>query len=165
MTAWSTTWRSTPQAWTGAARRETLGTVADGAMTERRAARLGLVAALVVVLAQVGIASAWSVTHDDPTILDLTRRCLERERGLVVQPTTDDQVAASAGGGTLRTVVEGGLVTVSIATSQAEVERLRTAYAAHGDPGGRLDIHGRYVSLWLRDPSPTKRQTIYDCAY
>jgi len=133
-------------------------------MTERRAARLGLVGALVVVLAQLVVASAWSLTHDDPTLLDLTRRCLEREKGLVVEATTGDGVAASAGGGTLRTVVEGGLVTIALATSEAEAERLRAAYAS-GDPGPRLDVHGRYVALWLRPPSPTQRQVTYDCAY
>ncbi len=134
-------------------------------MTERRAARIGLVAALVVVLAQLVVASAWSLGHDDPTILELTRRCLEREKALEVGPTTDDPVAASASGGTLRTVVEGGLVTLSIARSEAEVERLRAGYVAYGDPGTRLDVHGRYVALWLREPSPTQRQVTYDCAY
>jgi len=133
-------------------------------MTERRAARLGLVGALVVVLAQLVVASAWSLTHDDPTLLDLTRRCLEREKGLVVEATAGDRVAASAGGGTLRTVVEGGLVTIALATSEAEAESLRAAYAA-GDPGPRLDVRGRYVALWLRPPSPTQRQVTYDCAY
>jgi hypothetical protein len=134
-------------------------------MTERRAARLGLLGALVLVLAQVGVASAWSLTHDDPTTLDLTRRCLEREKGLAVEPTTGDPVAASARDGTLRTVVEGGLVTLSIAASEAEVQRLRAAYEANGDVAPRLDVHGRYLALWLRAPSPTQRQATYDCAY
>ncbi len=134
-------------------------------MTERRAARLGLVGALVVVVAQLVVASGWSLTHDDPTLLDLTRHCLEREKGLAVEETTDDAVASSASGGTLRTVVEGGLVTIGIARSEAEVERLRAAYDALGDPGPRLDVHGRYVALWLRPPSPTQRQATYDCAY
>ena len=138
--------------------------MARGGMTERRAARLGLVGALVVVLAQLLVASAWSLTHDDPTLLDLTRRCLAREKGLAVEATTDDPVAASAGEGTLRTVVEGGLVTIAIAASEAEAERLRAAYST-GDPGPRLDVHGRYVALWLRPPSPTQRQVTYDCAY
>jgi hypothetical protein len=134
-------------------------------VTERRAARLGLVGALVVVAAQLTVGAAWSLTHDDPNELALTRRCLEREKGLVVETTTDDPVASSARGGTLRTTVEGGLVTLSVATSEAEAERLRTAYSADGDPGARLDVHGRYVALWLREPSPTQRQVTYDCAY
>ena len=134
-------------------------------MTERRAARLGLVGALALVAVQLTVGAAWSLTHDDPDELALTRRCLEREKGLFVEATTGDPIASSAGGGTLRTTVEGGLVTLSIATSEAEVERLRAAYTAAGDPGARLDVHGRYVALWLREPSPTQRQVTYDCAY
>ena len=132
---------------------------------ERRAARLGVIGALVVVLAQLSVGAAWSIGHDDPTVLELTRRCLEQDRGLTVESTAGDPVAASARGGTFRTVIEGGLVTVSAATSQAEVERLRAAYAARGDPGGRLDVHGGYVYLWLRDPRRGQRQATYDCAY
>ena len=103
-------------------------------MTERRAARLGLIGALAVVVAQLCVGAAWSLRHDDPTTIELTRRCLERERGFAVEPTSGDAVAESASGGTLRTIVEGNLVTVSVATSLAEVERLRAAYAAR-DPG------------------------------
>lgn len=135
-------------------------------MTDALAVRLGMAAALVVVAAQLGGGAVWSLRHDDPTELELTERCLEREKGLRVEPTVGDPVAGSARGGTLRTVVEGGLVTLSVATSRDEVTRLAAAYAA-GTPGlgTRLDVHGRYVALWLREPSPTQRQTTYDCAY
>jgi len=132
-------------------------------MTERRAARIGVVCALVVILAQLVVASAWSLGHDDPTELALTRQCLEREKGLAVGPA-DDSVAASASGGALATVVEGNAVTLSVGRSEAEVERLRSAYSA-SDAGTRLDLHGRYVALWHREPSPTQRQVTYDCAY
>jgi len=134
-------------------------------MTERRAARLGLVGALAVAVAQLGVAAAWSLGHDDPTLLDRTHRCLEREKGLVVEATVDDPVAASAGGGTLRTAVEDTPVTLSIATSEAEVLRLRAAYAAAGVAAERVDVHGRYVALWFHPPSPTQRQATYDCVY
>ena len=133
-------------------------------MTERRAARIGVACALVVILAQLVVASAWSLGHEDPTELALTRQCLEREKGLAVG-SADDSVAASASGGALATVVEGNAVTLSVARSEAEVERLRVAYAAGGDLETRLDLHGRYVALWHRDPSPTQRQVTYDCAY
>ena len=139
--------------------------MASRGLTDRRAAALGIAGALVVVFAQLTVGAAWSLTHDDPTELELTRRCLEREKGLTVEPTTDDPVAASAGGGTLRTVVEGGLVTLSIGKSADEVERLRRGYAAAGISDGRLDVRGRYLALWLREPSPTQRQVTYDCAY
>ncbi len=126
---------------------------------------MGVVGALVVVVAQLVVGVAWSLGHDDPTVLELTRRCLEREKGLTVEPTHGDVVAESARGGSLLTVVEGGLVTVSIATSLAEVERLRNRYVAAGDPGRRLDVRGRYVNLWLRNPTRSQRQVTYDCAY
>ncbi len=133
-------------------------------MTERRAARIGVVCALVVILAQLIVASAWSLGHDDPTELDRTHRCLEQEKGLAVQPA-NDPVAATASGGALATVVEGNAVTIGVGRSEAEVERLRVAYAAGGDLETRLDLHGRYVALWHREPSPTQRQVTYDCAY
>jgi hypothetical protein len=131
-------------------------------LSDSGAARLGLAAALVLVLAQIVVGAAWSITHDDPTELELTRSCLEREKGFEVQETRGDAVAESAGGGTLRAIVEGGLVTISIATSTAELVRLRTAYA---DAGRRLDVHGRYLALWLREPTRGQRQHTYDCAY
>ena len=133
-------------------------------LTDTRAARLGLAVAAVLVGAQVVVAAGWSLTHDDPTVLELMERCLTREKGLTIEDTTGDSVAQSARGGTLRTIVEGNLVTLSVAASQDEVERLRVGYTA-GDPGQRLDVRGRYVALWLRDPSPTQRQATYDCAY
>ena len=139
--------------------------MARARLSERRAALLGVGAAFALVAAQLGVGTAWSLTHDDPTELELVRRCLEREKGLAVEPTGDDPVAQSARGGTFRTVVEGNLVTLSVATSAEEVERLRAAYLAVGDPGSRLDVRGRYVALWRRDPSPTQRQGTYDCAY
>jgi hypothetical protein len=134
-------------------------------MTERGAAALGLIGALAVVAVQLIVGVTWSLGHDDPTELELTRRCLEREKGLQVDPTVDDTVAASARGGTLRTVVEGNPVTVNVASSQVEVERLRAGYAAFGVVEPRVDVHGRYVSRWVDEPSPTQRQATYDCAY
>jgi hypothetical protein len=139
--------------------------MARGGLTESGVARLGLAAAIVLVLAQVVVGAAWSLTHDDPTELELTSRCLVREKGLAVEPTVGDEIAFSARGGTLRTVIEGGLATISVATSKAEVVRLRLAYEALGVVAPRLEVHGRYVVLWLRDPSPTQRQVTYDCAY
>jgi hypothetical protein len=139
--------------------------VAGGGLTDSRAARLGFAAAAVLVAAQLGIGAAWSLTHDDLTEIELTQRCLEREKGLRVEQTVGDEVASSARGGTVRTVVEGGLATISVANSLAEVDRLRGAYAAAGVEGPRLDVHGRYVVLWLRDPSTTQRQVTYDCVY
>jgi hypothetical protein len=133
-------------------------------MTEQRAARIGVVCALVAILAQLAVAAAWSLSNDDPTVFALTRRCLEREKALTIEPA-EDPVTATASGGALSTVVEGNPVTLGVARSEAEVERLRAAYVADGDPWTRLDVHGRYVAVWSREPSPTQRQVTYDCAY
>jgi hypothetical protein len=133
-------------------------------LTDARAARLGLVVATILVGAQAVVGAAWSLSHDDPTELALTKRCLEREKGLTIEETTNDPVAESADGGTLRTIVEGNLVTLSLGTSKDEVERLAAGYA-EDDPGPRLDVRGRYVALWLRDPTRSQRQDTYDCAY
>ena len=134
-------------------------------MTERRAARLGLAIACLVVVVQLSIGAAWSLTHDDPTPLDLTRRCFEREKGLVVEAAEGDAVAGSASGGALRTSVEGNLLTVAVVRSRRESDQVRGAYIAAGSIGTRLETRGRYVQLWLREPSPTQRQAAYDCEY
>ena len=141
------------------------GGMARGGMTERRAARIGVVCALVVILAQLVVASAWSLGHDDPTELALTRQCLEREKGLAVEarPTTPSRPRRAAAR-SRRSSRETPSRSAS-RRSEAEVERLRSAYSASGDPGTRLDLHGRYVALWHREPSPTQRQVTYDCAY
>ena len=91
------------------------------------------------------------------------RRCLEQEKGFEAAPTIADPVAAMARGGTLRAVVQGGLATINVATSVAEVERLVRAYGERGAVAPRLDVHGRYVVLWLRAPSREQRQLTYDC--
>ena len=134
-------------------------------LSDRRAARLAVIAALTVVLAQLVVGAAWSLARDDPTEIELTRRCLEREKGIGVEATREDEIAASAGGGTLRAVVEGGLATISVGTSAAEVVRLRDAYLSAGVAEARVDVHGRYVVLWLRAPTRSQRQSTYDCAY
>ena len=75
-------------------------------------------------------------------------------------------IARSASGGTLTTVVEGNLVTVAVVTRAREAEQLREAYLAlGGDVATRLDVHGRYVRLWHRPPSPSQRQTAAGCEY
>jgi hypothetical protein len=105
-------------------------------MTEPRAARIGVACALVLILAQLLVASAWSLSHNDPTELDLTRRCLEREKSLAVEPA-NDPVAASASGGALATVVEGNAVTVSVARSEAEGRRQAAERAGEREPERR----------------------------
>ena len=135
-------------------------------LTDARAARLGLAVAVVLVGAQAVVGAAWSLSHDDPTELELTSRCFMREKLLRVEPTVGDAVASSASGGTLRTVIEGNLLTVAVVSRAQEAERLRERYVAQGgDTAARLEVRGRYVRLWHRVPSDSQRQTADDCEY
>ncbi|HEY1317924.1 MAG TPA: hypothetical protein VGF10_11945 [Gaiella sp.] len=135
-------------------------------MTDARTARLGLAVAVVVVGAQAVVGAAWSLSHDDPTELELTSRCFTREKLLQVEPTVGDSIARSASGGTLSTVVEGNLLSVAVVTHVSEAERLRGAYLAlGGDVEARLEVRGRYVRLWHRVPTSSQRQTADDCEY
>jgi hypothetical protein len=135
-------------------------------LTDARAAWLGLAVAAVLVGAQIATAAGWSVSHDDPTNLELTARCFTREKLLRVEPTRDDPIASSASGGALTTVVEGNLVTVAIVSRASEAERLRQAYLAlGGDVEPRLVVRGRYGRLWHRPPSPTQLEIANDCEY
>jgi hypothetical protein len=140
--------------------------VAARPLTDARAARLGLAVAVVLVGAQAVVGAAWSLSHDDPTELELTSRCFMREKLLRVEPTVGDAVASSASGGTLRTVIEGNLLTVAVVSRAQEAERLRERYVAQGgDTAARLEVRGRYVRLWHRVPSDSQRQTADDCEY
>ena len=94
-----------------------------------------------------------------------TLRCLVNEKGAAVT-TPRDPIAGSAELGALATVVETNGVTVSVAASETSAERVAAAYrSVGGDLGERLEVRGRTVYLWERPPSPTQRQTVYDCAY
>jgi len=134
-------------------------------MTERRAAGIGLVLAGAVVGAQLLVGTAWSLSNDDPTVLERMRRCFEREKGVRVEEVIRDPAARAASGGALETVVEGNALTVAVVRDSREADALRAAHAAEGNVVPRLEVRGRYVELWLRDPSPTQRQTAYDCEY
>jgi hypothetical protein len=135
-------------------------------LTDARAARLGLAVAAVAAGIQALVGTAWSLSHDDPTDLELTARCFTREMGTRVEPTTGDPVASSASGGTLTTDVEGNLVTVALVASAGEADRLRASYLAlGGDVSSRLEVRGEYVRLWHRPPSESQRATANGCEY
>lgn len=104
-----------------------------------------------------------------PSALERTETCLRREKLLSVEPVGDDPIAGSARGGALATRVEGNGVHVAIATSDAEAAQLADAYlrTAGRRIQLRLELRGRVVYVWEqpREPSPTQRQTMYDCWY
>jgi hypothetical protein len=131
-------------------------------MSEWASLRVGLLGVgLLIVLALAG----WGVetaTYEDRGYSEL-RRCLVDEKGAVVDETTDP-IAETAELGALRTVIETNGVTVSVASSQERAERIAANYGSvGGDLGERLELRGRTVFLWDRPPSPTQRQTLYDC--
>lgn len=110
---------------------------------------------------------SWAIqtaTSDDPAF-ERTRSCLVNEKKATVG-RANDPIAGSAELGALRTVIETNGVTISVAGSTGEAARLVAAYRAVGGAlGPRLELRGRTVYLWDRAPSPTQRQTLFDCHY
>jgi hypothetical protein len=113
--------------------------------------------------------SGWLVyraVHEETPPLELTVRCLTREKLLDVRPATDDPIAESASRGAIATRVEGLGVHVAIARSESEAERLAGYYeSVASELEGRLEQRGKVVYLWEGVASPTQRQTMYDCFY
>jgi hypothetical protein len=122
-----------------------------------------VVVALLVTAALVG----WGVqtaVWEDPAFEE-TARCLVNEKSAAVE-TTRDPIARSADLGALDTVIETNHVTVSVASSSERAERIVESYrSVGGELGERLELRGRTVYLWERPPSPTQRQTLFDCTY
>jgi hypothetical protein len=121
---------------------------------------------VVALLIAVALA-AWAVATSryEDRGFEQTRRCLLDEKALVLAAPSDP-IAASAELGALRTVIETNGVTVAVAGSREDAERVAAAYrSVGGELGTRLEIRGRAVYLWDREPSPTQRQTLFDCAY
>ena len=136
---------------------------------EWRYLRAGFVIVLALVVAQVGGWLVYRAVHDEPSALELTEKCLRREKLLPVEPVRGDPIAARARGGALATRVEGNGVYVVIAKSEDEAIELANAYLATA--GRKIEIRlerrGKVVYVWelVRVPSPTQRQTMYDCRY
>jgi hypothetical protein len=136
---------------------------------EWRYLRVAFVVVLAFVVAQLVGWLVYRSVHHGPTALSLTDRCLRREKLLSVGPVLDDPVARSARGGALATRVEGNGVHVAIATSDAEAAALVATYLEKTGRNveTRLERRGRVVYLWEQAlaPTPTQRQTMYDCWY
>jgi hypothetical protein len=143
--------------------------VTEADRDEWRYLSAGFVVVLAVVVAQVAGWLVYRAVHDDPTALELTEKCLRREKLLPIEPVEGDPIAARARGGALATRVEGNGVHVAIATSQEKAAELANAYLATA--GRRIELRlerrGKVVYVWelAREPSPTQRQTMYDCQY
>ena len=132
---------------------------------------LRVACALVAVLVAAEIVG-WLVYRSrphGPSALEKTETCLRREKLLSIEPIGGDPIATRARGGALATRVEGNGVHVAIAQSDAEVAQLADDYlrAAGRRIRLRLEVRGRVVYVWEQphEPTPTQRQTMYDCWY
>jgi hypothetical protein len=139
------------------------------ASDEWRYLRAACLVAAAIVLAQVGGWLVYRSVHHGPTPLELTEKCLRREKLLTIESTSGDPIAESARGGALATRVEGNGVHVAIATSDTEAAELANEYlrTAGRQIDLRLDVRGRVVYVWEAPQRPTasQRQTMYDCWY
>jgi hypothetical protein len=133
-------------------------------VSEWRYLRVGFLAVAVLVVAALVSWGIQTAIWEDPAFEE-TRRCLVSEKGIAVEPTRDP-IARSAELGALRTAIETNGVTISIASSEEAAERILAAYrSVAGDLGTRLELRGRTVYLWDGEPSPSQRQTLFDCTY
>jgi hypothetical protein len=126
--------------------------------------RAGFVAVgLLIVAALVG----WAVEtarYEDRGFQELTR-CLVEEKGLPIK-ATPDVIALTADLGALDTVIETNPVTVSVSSTAEKAEEIVALYrTVGGDLGTRVELRGRTVYLFEAPPSPTERQTLFDCTY
>jgi hypothetical protein len=136
---------------------------------EWRYLRAGFAVVIALVVAQVGGWLVYRSVHHGPTALELTETCLRREKLLPIEPVAGDAIAARARGGALATRVEGNGVHIAIARSEQEAKELAQAYLATAGRKIelRLERRGKVVYVWElpETPSPTQRQTMYDCQY
>ena len=131
-------------------------------MSEWHFLRAGFAAVGVLVLAALVAWAVQSSRYEDPGFDELRRCLVEEKRATVI--ATRDPIARSATLGALDTVIETNPVTISVADDEQEAARLVASYRAVGGAlGPRLELRGRTVFLWEREPSPTQLQAVIDC--
>jgi hypothetical protein len=122
------------------------------------------VVAVAAVLAALAVGTAVEPLVDPaPPRLESIVRCLESERGLATFAPPDGSPAAEAAGGAVQSIVEGNRVTIAVAGSAGEAERLEAALRDYAGSPGRVERRGDVLYAWGDDPSPTQRQVSYDC--
>ena len=133
-------------------------------MSEWAFLRAGLVAVVLLIVAALVGWAVQTARYEDPGFRELTR-CLTEEKGAPAEPTRDP-IARSAELGAVDTVIETNPVTVSVAKDAEAAERIAGNYRSIADDlGARLEVRGRTVYLWEREPSPTQRQALFSCTY
>lgn len=137
--------------------------------TEWRYLRAACAVVAAIVLVETAGWLVYRSVHHGPTPLELTEKCLRREKLLPIESVRGDAIATAARGGAIATRVDGNGVHLAIATSDREAAELADAYrrTAGRQIELRLDMRGRVVYVWEapRRPTTTQRQTLYDCWY
>lgn len=125
---------------------------------------LGVVIGVVALLATVDLLR--DVRAEELTRIELMRRCLEKERGFPVLELPVNSFLAEAEQGGLRAIVEvTNEVRVGIAGSEATAGRFVREAIRRTQNRRRVERRGDIVVVWKRPPSPTQRQTVFECAY
>jgi hypothetical protein len=136
---------------------------------EWRYLRVAFAAVLLLVVAELTGSIVYGYVHQEATALELTEKCLRREKLLPIESIEGDAIAGTARGGALASRVEGNGVHVAIAESDDEAQRLASAYLTTEGRRiqDRLEVRGHVVYVWERPgvPSASQRQTMYDCWY
>ena len=95
---------------------------------ERRWIRIGVVVATALLCLQLAAGVVRRSVSDVPSRLELVQTCLV-ERSTPFASVSDDLIARSATRGSLRTRVDGNGLTIALAGSESEAQRLVDAYA------------------------------------
>jgi len=137
----------------------------DRPRAERRWIGIGVVVAAGILLVQIVGGLAREALTDAPSRLELVQTCLV-ERDTPFEDVSADPIAQSASRGAIRTTVGGNAVTIALAGSESEAQRLVDAYAAVSSAeivGTLLDRRRKVVFLWSRVPTTAERDFAYLC--
>lgn len=137
----------------------------EGLSRERRF----VVAAVIAVASLLGLQVLAGIVReavaDEPSVLELVQTCLV-ERSTAFEPSSDDPIAASAGRGALRVLLDGNAVTVALGRSERDAERLYEAYSSVASAdvvATRLSRDRNVVFLWDAEPTGEQREFMALC--
>lgn len=137
----------------------------DRLFAEQAWIRIGVVVVTIVLCLQAAGGGVRSVVVDTPSRLELVQTCLV-ERSTPFGAASQDLIALSASRGALTATVEGNRVTIALAGSDSEAQRLVDAYATVASTEvvrTLLDRRRKVVFLWEREPTASQREFAYLC--
>jgi hypothetical protein len=128
--------------------------------------RASLVAVSALLLLELVGTAVDKRLNPAPSALARTVKCLRNEKGLAVEIGALDPIGKTADGGVVRTLVETNSVTIVISSSDTKAKKLGGYYlAVNSGPEASIQLWKHDVFVWERPPSPTQKQTLYDCYY